>query len=144
MYNLIPNLDLQATNDYCSGSKCQQGFGQCKVAYVPICNVADASASGRTVGYWQSSNTQRSCDTVTPKQINTSGLTHLYYAFVTVSVTVPMLFRLLTPPSLTKPHSRFGIQTPIPIVNSLHANRHHWKLGLLSAVATSEETHGLR
>lgn len=60
---------------------CQQGFGSCEVKKVPTCS--KSSGSGRRhIGYYQGWNTrERACDKVWPRQINTRGLTHLYYAF---------------------------------------------------------------
>ncbi|KAL8793141.1 MAG: hypothetical protein Q9195_004253 [Heterodermia aff. obscurata] len=51
-------------------------------------------ANGRTIGYYQASNTKdRLCNRVSPSQINTDGLTHLYYAFAKIDpisfATVP-------------------------------------------------------
>lgn len=40
------------------------------------------SASGRTIGYYQLNQDQRSCDTVSLTQIDTSGLTHLFVSFL--------------------------------------------------------------
>lgn len=61
---------------------CQAGYGACTMYPPPSCSGTSAS-SGRRVGYYQGWNVrERQCDTVTPSQINTKGLTHLFYAFV--------------------------------------------------------------
>jgi len=50
----------------------------------PSCGGGD-SISGRTVGYYQSWNVRnRLCNRVEPSQINTAGLTHLYFAFASI------------------------------------------------------------
>lgn len=46
------------------------------------CGSNSNTASGRTIGYYQVSNLQRLCDTVTVSEIDTSGLSHLYAAAV--------------------------------------------------------------
>ena len=51
----------------------------------PSCGAGSGSANGRTIGYYQASNTRdRLCNRVSPSQINTGGLTHLYYAFAKI------------------------------------------------------------
>lgn len=63
---------------------CQQGFGLCQVVPPPTCS--GQSSSGRTIGYYQSANLRdRLCNRVTPAQINTAGLTHLYFAFANIN-----------------------------------------------------------
>lgn len=62
---------------------CQQGFGLCQVVPPPSCS--GQSASGRTIGYYQASNVRdRLCNRITPAQIKTDGLTHLYFAFANI------------------------------------------------------------
>jgi GH18 family chitinase len=47
-----------------------------------VCGRSSGTAKGRRVGYYQGWNTrERKCDTVSPRQINTRGLTHLFYSF---------------------------------------------------------------
>ncbi|KAH7401176.1 glycoside hydrolase superfamily, partial [Pyrenochaeta sp. MPI-SDFR-AT-0127] len=61
---------------------CQEGYGSCKIYDSPSCNGRSAS-SGRKIGYYQGWNVrERQCDKVSPSQINTNGLTHLFYSFV--------------------------------------------------------------
>jgi chitinase len=48
----------------------------------PVCGAGSGTATGRRVGYYQGWNTrERKCDKVSPRQINTRGLTHLFYSF---------------------------------------------------------------
>jgi chitinase len=62
---------------------CQNGFGSCAITERPSCGKGSGTSNGRKVGYYQGWNTrERKCDTVSPKQINTNGLMHLFYAFV--------------------------------------------------------------
>jgi chitinase len=58
----------------------------------PSCAVGGGSTSGRTIGYYQSWNVRtRACNKVTPKQLNTTGYTHLYYAFASID---PVTFQV--------------------------------------------------
>ncbi|KAI9798404.1 MAG: hypothetical protein M1833_004798 [Piccolia ochrophora] len=65
---------------------CQAGFGLCEVVPPPVCGQGSGSASGgRKIGYYQASNVRdRACNRITPSQINTAGLTHLFYAFANI------------------------------------------------------------
>ncbi|KAK3326738.1 bacteriodes thetaiotaomicron symbiotic chitinase, partial [Apodospora peruviana] len=64
---------------------CQEGFGLCERVSAPTCNKAK-STDGRRIGYYQASNSRdRICNKVTPAQINTTGYTHLYFAFAAFS-----------------------------------------------------------
>ncbi|KAF2271257.1 glycoside hydrolase [Westerdykella ornata] len=61
---------------------CQAGYGGCKVIPSPTCGKDSGTARGRRVGYYQGWNTrERMCERVSPRQINTRGLTHLFYSF---------------------------------------------------------------
>lgn len=61
---------------------CQEKFGLCNI--VPSHSGA-GSTNGRTFGYYQASNTRdRLCDRVSPSQVITTGLTHLYFAFAKI------------------------------------------------------------
>jgi hypothetical protein len=61
---------------------CQEGFGSCRRTPSPVCDGQSAS-NGRKVGYYQSWNVRdRKCDKVFPRDINTRGMTHLFFAFV--------------------------------------------------------------
>ncbi|KAL9595736.1 MAG: hypothetical protein Q9179_004865 [Wetmoreana sp. 5 TL-2023] len=60
-----------------------EGFGLCHTVPPPTCG--GDSASGRTIGYYQASNTRdRLCDRISPSQIDADGLTHLYFAFAKI------------------------------------------------------------
>lgn len=60
-------------------------FGLCTVIPAPSCDGGSGSANGRTIGYYQASNTRDPlCNRVSPSQIDTDGLTHLYYAFAKI------------------------------------------------------------
>ena len=49
------------------------------------CGVGSGSTNGRTIGYYQGSNTRdRLCNVVYPKDIATAGYTHLNYAFASI------------------------------------------------------------
>jgi hypothetical protein len=61
---------------------CQTGYGACAITPSPTCGKGSRTASGRRVGYYQGWNSrERACDKVLPGQINTRGLTHLFFAF---------------------------------------------------------------
>ncbi|KAI5919336.1 glycoside hydrolase superfamily [Camillea tinctor] len=60
---------------------CQGEFGSCFIYPEPSCS--GNSASARRIAYYQGWNVrERLCDKVSPAQINTQGLTHLFYAFI--------------------------------------------------------------
>ncbi|KAL8686698.1 MAG: hypothetical protein Q9218_006925 [Villophora microphyllina] len=64
-------------------SPCQDQFGLCHTVPPPTCG--GGSANGRTIGYYQASNTRdRLCDRISPSQIDADGLTHLYFAFAKI------------------------------------------------------------
>jgi chitinase len=47
--------------------------------------MGSGSSNGRTVGYYQSWNVRnRKCNKVTPKQLNTTGYTHIFYSFASI------------------------------------------------------------
>ncbi|KAF2492808.1 glycoside hydrolase [Lophium mytilinum] len=66
-----------------NSTPCQKDFGSCTVKPSPSCGSGSGTASGgRKVAYYQSWNTRtRACNRIWPEQINTTGLTHLYFAF---------------------------------------------------------------
>ncbi|KAI0968546.1 hypothetical protein F4678DRAFT_481781 [Xylaria arbuscula] len=77
------------TETYCGNpdpngqSPCQADYGLCEVVPPPSCGQGSGSTSGRTIGYYQADNVaNRLCNKVTPSQLNTTGFTHLNYAFV--------------------------------------------------------------
>ncbi|KAL8637213.1 MAG: hypothetical protein Q9228_005493 [Teloschistes exilis] len=64
-------------------SPCQDQFGLWHTVPPPTCG--GGSANGRTIGYYQASNTRdRLCNRISPSQIDISGLTHLYFAFAKI------------------------------------------------------------
>ncbi|KAF1994264.1 glycoside hydrolase family 18 protein, partial [Amniculicola lignicola CBS 123094] len=65
---------------------CQKDFGKCEVVPSPSCGQGSGSASnGRHVAYYQGWNTrQRQCNRIWPESINTTGLTHLNFAFASI------------------------------------------------------------
>ncbi|KAI1749014.1 hypothetical protein F4782DRAFT_514853 [Xylaria castorea] len=74
-------------SDFCDSphpdAPCQKGFGSCSDASAPSCG--GSSALGRSIGYYQVSNNYgRECQRISPSQINTTGLTHLNLAFVSI------------------------------------------------------------
>ncbi|KAK2074979.1 hypothetical protein P8C59_009144 [Phyllachora maydis] len=77
-------------SDFCSSPQpdapCQAGFGSCDEVAAPTCG--GSSASGRSMAYYQVSNSySRECQRISPSQIDTTGLTHLILAFVSIDPT---------------------------------------------------------
>ncbi|KAI0865017.1 hypothetical protein F4860DRAFT_527723 [Xylaria cubensis] len=77
-------------SEFCSSphpnAPCQTGFGSCSVVNAPSCG--GNSALGRSMAYYQVANSySRQCERITPAQINTTGLTHLILAFVSIDPT---------------------------------------------------------
>lgn len=67
---------------------CQGGFGLCDIIPPPACDTGATSAAGRSIGYYQASNTKdRLCQRTSPSQIDTAGLTHLVFAFAKIDPT---------------------------------------------------------
>ncbi|KAI9150631.1 Chitotriosidase-1 [Paramyrothecium foliicola] len=65
---------------------CQAGYGSCTTYPSPSCSEGGGSSNGRTVGYYQSWNVrERACNKVSPKQLDTTGYTHLFYSFATIN-----------------------------------------------------------
>ncbi|KAF2429131.1 glycoside hydrolase, partial [Tothia fuscella] len=61
---------------------CQEGYGSCEITAPPQCGPGSGTSKKRRVGYYQGWNTrERKCDKVSPRQINTRGITHLFYSF---------------------------------------------------------------
>ena len=51
---------------------CQAGFGLCQIIPPPSCDASAGSANGRSIGYYQASNTRdRLCNRISPSQIVT-------------------------------------------------------------------------
>ncbi|OQO00802.1 hypothetical protein B0A48_13489 [Cryoendolithus antarcticus] len=67
---------------------CQKGYGLCEIIPPPSCVQGSGSTNGRSIGYYQASNTRdRLCNRISPSQINLDGLTHLYFAFAKFDAT---------------------------------------------------------
>ncbi|KAL8690519.1 MAG: hypothetical protein Q9218_004050 [Villophora microphyllina] len=61
---------------------CQAGYGLCQIVPPPSCAKGGGTTNGRSIGYYQASNTYtRVCNKISPKQIVTTNLTHVYFAF---------------------------------------------------------------
>ncbi|KAK1850239.1 putative class V chitinase [Colletotrichum chrysophilum] len=67
------------------------GFCGGEVVSSPQCDIAAGSSNGRTIGYYEGWNSQRSCGTMTPEEIPKGYYTHLFYSF---SLINPETFRL--------------------------------------------------
>lgn len=67
--------------DYCHGA----------VVSSPECDISAGSSNGRTIGYYEGWNWQRSCGTMTPDQIPPGYYTHIFFSF---SLINPTTFRL--------------------------------------------------
>ncbi|KAF2640323.1 glycoside hydrolase [Massarina eburnea CBS 473.64] len=64
---------------------CQKGFGSCEVKKGRTCGLDSGTTNGRTIGYYQGSNTRdRYCNQMRPQDIDSTGYTHLYYAFSSI------------------------------------------------------------
>ncbi|XPS72969.1 Chitinase [Ascochyta lentis] len=82
-------------SEFCLGNgptqPCQAGMGSCEVKAAPTCG--GATSTGRSIGYYQGGNVRdRQCNRISPKDINTKGLTHLNFAFATID---PNTFEVL-------------------------------------------------
>ncbi|KAM7188802.1 class III chitinase [Naviculisporaceae sp. PSN 640] len=67
---------------------CQQGFGSCSIKTGRTCGTNSGTTNGRTIGYYQGSNTRdRLCNHIAPKDIISTGYTHLYYSFASINPT---------------------------------------------------------
>lgn len=90
---------VQTTDAYCHNADplhgalpCQAGYGACAITSPPSCAEDGGSSERRTVGYYQSWNIRkRLCNKVVPRQLNTTGYTHLFYSFATID---PVLFTI--------------------------------------------------
>ncbi|KAF2397092.1 glycoside hydrolase [Trichodelitschia bisporula] len=62
---------------------CQKGMGKCEIIKPPSCSAGMKTTEYRRIGYYQGWNVRkRKCDRVYPRDINTDGLTHLYFSFL--------------------------------------------------------------
>ncbi|PSN74845.1 glycoside hydrolase, partial [Corynespora cassiicola Philippines] len=77
-----------------NSTPCQKDFGRCDVAPNPSCgNNSNTATAGRRVAYYQAWNTRQfACDTVAPRQIDTTGLTHLILAYASID---PKSFKIV-------------------------------------------------
>lgn len=90
---------LQTTSEYCHNADpvrgtlpCQAGYGACAITGPPYCAHGGGTSNGRTVGYYQSWNVRdRACNKVSPRQLNTTGYTHLFYSFASIN---PVTFEI--------------------------------------------------
>lgn len=67
-----------SAHDFCS-TGCQSGYGSCGSALKPSC--LGNSASGRTIGYYESWASTRKCDQRHPEDLDLTSITHLNFAF---------------------------------------------------------------
>ncbi|KAK4675336.1 hypothetical protein QC764_0076990 [Podospora pseudoanserina] len=116
-----------STESYCHNADplrgtlpCQAGYGSCYITGPPSCPYGGGSTGGRHIGYYQSWNVRnRLCNKVSPRQLNTTGYTHLFYSFASIDPVTykiahahpddPAMMREFT--SLAKP----GLKTWIAI-----------------------------
>ncbi|KAK4118449.1 glycoside hydrolase family 18 protein, partial [Parathielavia appendiculata] len=71
---------------------CQAGYGSCYISGAPSCPYGGGSTNGRMVGYYQSWNMRnRVCNKVAPRDLNTTGYTHLFYSFASID---PATYRI--------------------------------------------------
>ncbi|KAL8946784.1 MAG: hypothetical protein Q9222_006862, partial [Ikaeria aurantiellina] len=117
-------MRLQTSDLHCGNpdehglTPCQDQFGLCHTVPPPSCG--GGSTNGRTIGYYQASNTRdRICNRISPDEIDISGLTHLYFAFAKID---PGSFGIVpgdaADVALFKPFTKLqasGIQTWIAI-----------------------------
>ncbi|QSZ35440.1 hypothetical protein DSL72_008310 [Monilinia vaccinii-corymbosi] len=83
----------QTTPAYCinadpiyGDAPCQRGFGACGVIDYPSCGPGSMTASnGRKAAYWQVGSATRSCNALPISLINTQNITHLIFAFMSIS-----------------------------------------------------------
>ncbi|KAM0418391.1 hypothetical protein ACHAPD_004750 [Fusarium lateritium] len=81
--------DAIATEVYCDNADpvhktlpCQAGYGSCTITGPPACAKGSGGSSARTIGYYQSWNVRtRLCNKVSPKQLDTSKFTHIFFSF---------------------------------------------------------------
>ncbi|KAM0798075.1 glycoside hydrolase superfamily [Usnea florida] len=67
-----------STSDFCD-SGCQTDFGGCGPPPPPSCG--SSKGSQRNIGYYESWAATRTCQSVTPEELNLSGFTHINFAF---------------------------------------------------------------
>ncbi|KAG7054582.1 glycoside hydrolase family 18 protein [Colletotrichum scovillei] len=67
-----------STSDFC-GKGCQKDFGGCGNVTRPSCS--GNSVSKRTIGYYEGWSNTRSCQAVSPEDLNLNGFSHINFAF---------------------------------------------------------------
>ncbi|KAK7956544.1 uncharacterized protein PG986_005766 [Apiospora aurea] len=80
------------TETYCGNADpqgntlpCQKDSGSWVVKSGKTCGTGSGTTNGRTIGYYQGSNTrERLCNKIFPADIASKGYTHLYYAFASI------------------------------------------------------------
>ncbi|KZF23992.1 glycoside hydrolase family 18 protein [Xylona heveae TC161] len=78
--NKIPLLSFcGSTPDFCDAG-CQAGYGGCGSVNRPSCG-GGGSVSTRTIGYYESWANARTCQSVSPEDLNLNGFTHINFAF---------------------------------------------------------------
>jgi chitinase len=113
---------------------CQVGFGSCEIKKGRTCGTGSGTTNGRTIGYYQGSNTrERLCNLISPSDIASGpsamfpkGYTHLYYAFASID---PGTFAIVPADQkdidlytqFTKLQSR-GLQTLVLFNHLFHLN----------------------
>ncbi len=66
--------------EFCTWKGCDTKYGGCGDVSRPSCDGGD-SVSKRRVGYYQSWATTRTCQKVSPEDLNPNGFTHINFAF---------------------------------------------------------------
>ncbi|KAF5024578.1 hypothetical protein F66182_3341 [Fusarium sp. NRRL 66182] len=67
---------------------CQAGYGSCSITGPPACAKGSGGSSARTIGYYQSWNVRtRLCNKVSPKQLDTTKYTHIFFSFAFIDPT---------------------------------------------------------
>ncbi|KAI6777446.1 hypothetical protein HG530_001391 [Fusarium avenaceum] len=87
------------TDVYCNNADpvhktlpCQAGYGSCSITGPPSCAKGSGGSSARTIGYYQSWNTRtRLCNKVSPKQLDTTKYTHIFFSFAFID---PVSFKI--------------------------------------------------
>jgi chitinase len=69
-----------STKEFCTWKGCDTKYGGCGDAPRPSCG-GGSSVSKRTIGYYESWANIRSCQKVSPEDLNLNGFTHINFAF---------------------------------------------------------------
>lgn len=75
-----PSSFCGSASDFC-GTGCQAGFGGCSDVNRPSCGGGGGSAGKRTIGYYETWANTRTCNAVSPEDLNLNGFTHVDFAF---------------------------------------------------------------